>query len=160
MTESTATAQKPIVHVTVLPNPEVTVEVMKLVSKERVQRRTSERVKDVFATMHVEAGQPEYVQRVMDVPGVGVPVHGRNRGSADHSSKRQLQRSQQQQHQAVLEEKEAKREEEREGQTEREETARARRTRAGRGQETEKERRKEQVRKEEQRTGEGEKNRA
>ena len=141
MTESTATAQKQIVHVTVLPNPEVTVEVMKLVSQERVQRRTSERVKDVLATMHVEAGQP----RVMDVPGVGVPVHGRNRGSADHSSKRQLQRSQQQQHQAVLEEKEAKREEEREGQTEREETARARRTRAGRGQETERE---------EERTGE------
>ena len=59
MTESTATAQKQIVHVTVLPNPEVTVEVMKLVSQERVQRRTSDQVKDVFATMHVEAGQPE-----------------------------------------------------------------------------------------------------
>ena len=76
MTESTATTQKQIVYVTVPPNPEQTVEVMKLVSQERVQRRTVEQVMDVPVTMHVEAGQAQYIHRGMDVPVVGVPVHG------------------------------------------------------------------------------------
>ena len=71
-TESKATAQKQIAHVTAPPNPEETVEVM--VSQERVQQRTVEQIMDVLVTMHVEAGQAQYIHRVMDVPVVGVPV--------------------------------------------------------------------------------------
>ena len=53
MTESTATAQSQIVHVTVSQNPEETDEVMKLVSQERVQQRPVEQVMYELVTMHV-----------------------------------------------------------------------------------------------------------
>ena len=81
-TESTATAQKLIVDVPVPPNPEETVEVTKLASKERVQQRTVEQIMDVLVTMHVEAAQAQYTHRVMDVPSL-----------EDHGGKRQLHRS-------------------------------------------------------------------
>ena len=80
---SKATVLEPIVYVTVPPNPEETVEVMKLVSQERVQQWTVEQFMDVLVTMRVETGHSQYAHTVMDVPVVGVPVHG---------SKRQLHR--------------------------------------------------------------------
>ena len=88
-----------VVHVPVPPNPEETVEVMKLASQGRVQQRTVEQIIDVHVTMRVEAAQAQCTHRVMDVP-----VRGRDR----NGSQRQLHRSQQQQqHQGVHEEKEA-----------------------------------------------------
>ena len=48
-----------------------TVEVMELVSLERVQQRTVEHIMVVPVTMHVETGQAQYAHRVMDVPVVG-----------------------------------------------------------------------------------------
>ena len=77
-----------------------------LVSQERVQQRTVEQIMDMLVTMHVEPGQVQDAHRVMDVPVVGVPVHGRDPGFADDGSKLQLHRTQSQwQHQAEEDEK-------------------------------------------------------
>ena len=56
-------------------NPEVTVEVMKLASQERVQQRTVERIMDVPVTMHVEAAQADEVPQSQFLDRVdGAPV--------------------------------------------------------------------------------------